>query len=137
MSIKFHAHNEIYEITEVGHFVLKMVESDELKSGDVGYIASIRDMAHIQPGDTITSKQEPCMSHYLVIKIKPMVFSGLYPVDGDEYDQLRVALEKLKLNDASLEFMPETSEALGFGFRCGFLGCFTWKYSRKAEREFN
>ena len=140
MSIKFHAHSEIYEITEVGHFVLKMVESDELKSGDVGYIvASIRDMAHIQPGDTITSKLEPCiepLSGYK--KIKPMVFSGLYPVDGDEYDQLRVALEKLKLNDASLEFTPETSEALGFGFRCGFLGLLHMEIiQERLEREFD
>ena len=123
MPIKFHANGEIYEITEVGHFVLKMVESKELKSGDVGYIlASIRDMAHIQPGDTVTSNQDPCLEPLPGYKkIKPMVFSGLYPVEGDEYDQLRVALEKLKLNDASLEFLPETSEALGFGFRCGFL----------------
>ena len=123
MPIKFHANGEVYEITEVGHFVLKMVESKELKSGDVGYVlASIRDMAHIQPGDTVTSNQDPCLEPLPGYKkIKPMVFSGLYPVEGDEYDQLRVALEKLKLNDASLEFLPETSEALGFGFRgCNF-----------------
>ena len=140
MSIKFHAHGEVYEITEVGHFVLKMVESNELKSGDVGYIvASIRDMGHIQPGDTITSNHDPCLeplSGYK--KIKPMVFSGLYPVDGDEYDQLRVALERLKLNDASLEFLPETSEALGFGFRCGFLGLLHMEIiQERLEREFN
>ena len=140
MSIKFHAHGETYEITEVGHFVLKMVEAEELKSGDVGYIvASIRDMAHIQPGDTITSSDSPCikpLSGYK--KIKPMVFSGLYPVDGDEYDQLRVALEKLKLNDASLEFSPETSEALGFGFRCGFLGLLHMEIiQERLEREFD
>jgi len=140
MSIKFHAHGETYEITEVGHFVLKMIEAEELKSGDVGYIvASIRDMAHIQPGDTITSSASPCLeplSGYK--KIKPMVFSGLYPVDGDEYDQLRVALEKLKLNDASLEFTPETSEALGFGFRCGFLGLLHMEIiQERLEREFD
>ncbi len=117
-----------------------MVESKELRSGDVGYIlASIRDMAHIQPGDTVTSNQDPCLdplSGYK--KIKPMVFSGLYPVDGDEYDQLRVALEKLKLNDASLEFLPETSEALGFGFRCGFLGLLHMEIIReRVQREYN
>ena len=140
MPIKFHANGEVYEITEVGHFVLKMVESKELKSGDVGYIlASIRDMAHIQPGDTVTSNQDPCLEPLPGYKkIKPMVFSGLYPVEGDEYDQLRVALEKLKLNDASLEFLPETSEALGFGFRCGFLGLLHMEIiQERLEREFN
>ena len=78
-------------------------------------------MSHIEPGDTITTKEnkaEKRLPGYK--KIKPMVFSGLYPADSDDYDQLRQALEKLKLNDASLEFSPETSEALGFGFRCGF-----------------
>ena len=117
-----------------------MVESKELKSGDVGYIlASIRDMAHIQPGDTVTSNQDPCLEPLPGYKkIKPMVFSGLYPVEGDEYDQLRVALEKLKLNDASLEFLPETSEALGFGFRCGFLGLLHMEIiQERLEREFN
>ena len=140
MSIKFHAHGETYEITEVGHFVLKMIEAEKLKSGDVGYIvASIRDMAHIQPGDTITSSESPCLEPLSGYKrIKPMVFSGLYPVDGDEYDQLRVALEKLKLNDASLEFTPETSEALGFGFRCGFLGLLHMEIiQERLEREFD
>ncbi len=140
MPIKFHANGEVYEITEVGHFVLKMVESKELKSGDVGYVlASIRDMAHIQPGDTVTSNQDPCLEPLPGYKkIKPMVFSGLYPVEGDEYDQLRVALEKLKLNDASLEFLPETSEALGFGFRCGFLGLLHMEIiQERLEREFN
>ena len=140
MSAKFHAHDETYEITEVGHFVLKMVETEELKSGDVGYIvASIRDMAHIQPGDTITSNQDPCSDPLAGYKkIKPMVFSGLYPADGDDYDQLRVALEKLKLNDASLEFIPETSEALGFGFRCGFLGLLHMEIiQERLEREFD
>ena len=140
MSVKFHAHEETYDITEVGHFVLKMIETDQLNSGDVGYIvASIRDMGHIQPGDTITSKEEPCSEPLPGYKkIKPMVFSGLYPADGDDYDQLRVALEKLKLNDASLEFIPETSEALGFGFRCGFLGLLHMEIiQERLEREFD
>ena len=124
MTARFFAHDREYEITETGHFVLDKIKTSELRSGDVGYIvASIRDMGHIEPGDTITSKdnmaKEPLPGYK---KIKPMVFSGLYPADADDYDQLRQALEKLKLNDASLEFTPETSEALGFGFRCGFLG---------------
>ena len=117
-----------------------MIETDQLKSGDVGYIiASIRDMGHIQPGDTITSKEYPCSEPLPGYKkIKPMVFSGLYPADGDDYDQLRVALEKLKLNDASLEFIPETSEALGFGFRCGFLGLLHMEIiQERLEREFD
>ena len=140
MTMKFHAHGHTYEITEVGHFVLNMIEAEELKSGDVGYIvASIRDMADIQPGDTITSEKRPCLKPLPGYKkIKPMVFSGLYPVEGDDYDQLRVALEKLKLNDASLEFVPETSEALGFGFRCGFLGLLHMEIiQERLEREFN
>ncbi|HIB32529.1 MAG TPA: elongation factor 4 [Candidatus Marinimicrobia bacterium] len=140
MTAQFSAHDESYEITEVGHFVLKQVQTNELRSGDVGYVVgSIRDMGHIEPGATLTTKENPApepLPGYK--KMKPMVFSGLYPVDADDYDQLRVALEKLKLNDASLEFTPETSEALGFGFRCGFLGLLHMEIvQERLEREFN
>ena len=140
MTARFFAHDREYEITETGHFVLDKIKTSELRSGDVGYIvASIRDMGHIEPGDTITSKdnmaKEPLPGYK---KIKPMVFSGLYPADADDYDQLRQALEKLKLNDASLEFTPETSEALGFGFRCGFLGLLHMEIiQERLEREFD
>ena len=140
MIARFFAHDQEYEITELGHFILKKVKTDKLRSGDVGYIvASVRDMNHIKPGDTITvkenSSQEPLPGYK---KIKPMVFTGLYPVDSDDYDQLRQALEKLKLNDASLDFMPETSEALGFGFRCGFLGLLHMEIiQERLEREFD
>ena len=140
MTARFFAHNREYEITETGHFVLDKIKTSELRSGDVGYIvASIRDMGHIEPGDTITSKdnmaKDPLPGYK---KIKPMVFSGLYPADADDYDQLRQALEKLKLNDASLEFTPETSEALGFGFRCGFLGLLHMEIiQERLEREFD
>ena len=137
---KFFAHNKEYDITEVGHFVLKQMPSKELKAGDVGYfLASIRDVSHILPGDTVTSKNTSELDPLPGFKeIKPMVFSGLYPSDADDYDQLRMALEKLKLNDASLLFEPETSEALGFGFRCGFLGLLHMEIiQERLEREFN
>ena len=140
MTAQFFAHDVEYEITETGYFIMEKVKSSELRSGDVGYImASIRDMGHIEPGDTITVKENRAdqeLSGYK--KIKPMVFSGLYPADADDYDQLRQALEKLKLNDASLEFTPETSDALGFGFRCGFLGLLHMEIiQERLEREFD
>jgi|TARA_B110000014_G_scaffold262718_1_gene257357 GTP-binding protein LepA len=137
---KFFSHNTFYDITEVGHFILKQVPSKELRAGDVGYLlGNIRDVSHILPGDTITTKQKPASEALPGFKeIKPMVFSGLYPSDSDDYDQLRIALEKLKLNDASLLFDPETSEALGFGFRCGFLGLLHMEIiQERLEREFD
>ena len=140
MTAQFFAHDIEYEITETGYFIMEKVKSSELRSGDVGYImASIRDMGHIEPGDTITVKENRAdqeLSGYK--KVKPMVFSGLYPADADDYEQLRQALEKLKLNDASLEFTPETSDALGFGFRCGFLGLLHMEIiQERLEREFD
>jgi len=137
---KFFAHDREYEITETGHFVLDKVKTSELRSGDVGYVvASIRDMGHIEPGDTITTKSDNAENPLPGYKkIKPMVFSGLYPAESDDYDQLRQALEKLQLNDASLDFTPETSEALGFGFRCGFLGLLHMEIiQERLEREFD
>ena len=135
----FFGHNHEYEITEVGHFVMDMIKAKELGSGDVGYvIANIRDVAHILPGDTLTAKPIQAEAPLPGFKrIKPMVFSGLYPSDSDDYNQLRKALDKLKLNDASLVFEPETSEALGFGFRCGFLGLLHMEIiQERLEREF-
>ena len=137
---KFFAHDNDYDITEVGHFILKQMPSDELRAGDVGYfLGSIRDVSHVLPGDTVTNKNIKDLEPLPGFKdIKPMVFSGLYPSDSDDYDQLRMALEKLKLNDASLLFDPETSEALGFGFRCGFLGLLHMEIiQERLEREFN
>ncbi len=137
---RFFAHDRQYDITEVGHFVLKQVPAKELRAGDVGYLlASIRDVSHILPGDTITTKDHPATEALPGFKeIKPMVFSGLYPSDADDYDQLRMALDKLKLNDASLLYEPETSEALGFGFRCGFLGLLHMEIiQERLEREFD
>ena len=96
-----------------------MVESDELKSGDVGYVV-VLEIWHTFNQETQVSKQEPCIEPLSGYKNKTNGVSGLYPNDGDEYDQLRVALEKLKLNDASVEFIPETSEALGLDLDVGF-----------------
>ena len=140
MTAQFFSHPEKYEITEVGHFVLKHVPAKELRAGDVGYVvANIRDVEHIEPGDTLTTKQNPAeerLSGYK--KIKPMVFSGLYPADADDFEQLRQALDKLKLNDASLVYEPETSGALGFGFRAGFLGLLHMEIiQERLEREFD
>jgi GTP-binding protein LepA len=137
---KFLTHDRQYDVTEVGHFVLKQVPAKELRAGDVGYLlGSIRNVSHILPGDTITTKVNPAMEALPGYKeIKPMVFSGLYPSDADDYDQLRTALDKLKLNDASLAYEPETSEALGFGFRCGFLGLLHMEIiQERLEREFD
>jgi len=137
---RFFSHDREYDITEVGHFVLKQVPAKELRAGDVGYLlASIRNVSHILPGDTITTKERPATEALPGFKeVKPMVFSGLYPSDADDYDQLRMALDKLKLNDASLFFEPETSQALGFGFRCGFLGLLHMEIiQERLEREFD
>ena len=137
---RFFAHNHEYDITEVGHFILKQMPAKELRAGDVGYfLGSIRDVSHVLPGDTITNNSDKNLKPLSGFKdIKPMVFSGLYPSDSDDYDQLRMALEKLKLNDASLIFDPETSEALGFGFRCGFLGLLHMEIiQERLEREFD
>jgi len=139
LTARFFSHSHEYEITEVGHFVIKMIKAKELRAGDVGYvIANIRDVAHILPGDTLTAKPNQAVEPLPGFKhIKPMVFSGLYPSDSDDYNQLRKALDKLKLNDASLIYEPETSEALGFGFRCGFLGLLHMEIiQERLEREF-
>ena len=117
--------NKTFIVTEVGFFEPgRYYPCDELVAGDVGYIAaSIKSLSDIRVGDTITLKDnktdEPLPGYK---KVNPMVYCGLYPVDGNDYENLKVALEKLQLNDASLQFEPETSNALGFGFRCGFLG---------------
>ena len=140
MTAQLFSHNITYDITEVGHFVLKQIPAKELRSGDVGYVvANIREVGHVEAGDTMTLKQIPATKRLPGYKkIKPMVFSGLYPADADDYEQLRIALDKLKLNDASLGFDPETSSALGFGFRCGFLGLLHMEIvQERLEREFD
>ncbi len=117
--------NKAFTVTEVGHFEPgTYVPEEELLAGDVGYIAaSIKSLSDIRVGDTITlsnNRADKPLDGYK--KVNPMVYCGIYPLDGSDYENLKVALEKLKLNDAALEYEPETSTALGFGFRCGFLG---------------
>ena len=113
-----------YEVLEVGIFRLDMLKRDALIAGDVGYlIAGIRTLSDASVGDTVVNAEDPALEPLPGYKpMKPMVFSGLYPVETEQYEELKVALEKLSLNDSSLFSEPETSEALGFGFRCGFLG---------------
>ncbi|MCX6284418.1 MAG: translation elongation factor 4 [Bacteroidetes bacterium] len=122
--VKFVATGQEYDADEVGILRLKQEPREEVFTGDVGYIISgIKSSKEVQVGDTITHVGEPCDKAVEGFRpVKPMVFAGIYPTDADDYEELRDALERLKLNDASLTFEPEASAALGFGFRCGFLG---------------
>ena len=122
--VKFFNAGSQYEADEIGVLKLKMQPRDEIGAGDVGYIISgIKNSADVKVGDTITHIDRPCKEAIAGFEdVKPMVFAGVYPVETDQYEELRSSLEKLQLNDASLTFEPESSLALGFGFRCGFLG---------------
>ena len=138
--IKFMATGAIHEVTELGFNTPKPHSTNTLNCGEVGYIcASIKSISDIKVGDTITLENNPATNILPGYKpMRPMVFCGLYPVETNKYPDLREALEKLKLNDAALEFEPETSEALGFGFRCGFLGLLHMEITlERLEREFN
>jgi len=130
-----------YKLVDVGHLLpIGMQSCDKLQAGDVGYFtASIKNVSDTQVGDTVTSKDKPAEEALPGYRpVQPMVFSGLYPTVGDEYPALRDALEKLKLNDAALTFEPESSIALGFGFRCGFLGLLHMEIiQERLEREFD
>jgi GTP-binding protein LepA len=121
--VKFMASGKEYEIVELGYLKPTRVQVDELVCGDVGYFAgSIKELTRFV-GDTITTVENPAKEPLPGYKeALPMVFSGMYTVDNEDYHDLKEALEKLKLNDSSITFEPETSSALGFGFRCGFLG---------------
>jgi GTP-binding protein LepA len=128
-----------FEVLELGFFKPKMTPINQLQSGEVGYlISNIKNIEEASIGDTITSSTNPAQTPLKgYTKAKPMVFCGFYPVDSEEYSALKDALEKLKLNDASLNFIPETSDALGFGFRCGFLGLLHLEIIKeRIEREF-
>ncbi len=122
--VKFFNTGKEYEADEVGYLSLKMCPTKEVTTGNVGYIISgIKTAVEVKVGDTITHVENPCANSIAGFEeVKPMLFAGVYPVETDEYEDLRASLEKLRLNDASLVFEPEASLALGFGFRCGFLG---------------
>ncbi|MEB9337563.1 elongation factor 4 [Bacillus cereus] len=137
--VRMMATGKEFEVTEVGVFTPKTTQRDELTVGDVGFLAaSIKNVGDTRVGDTITHAKRPAaepLTGYR--KLNPMVFCGLYPIDSARYNDLRDALEKLELNDSALEFEPETSQALGFGFRCGFLGLLHMEIiQERIEREF-
>ena len=138
--VKFFNTGMEYDADEVGVLKMDMIPRDTLTTGDVGYIISgIKDSKEVKVGDTITHVRRPCtMAIEGFEDVKPMVFAGVYPIDPTEYENLRASLEKLRLNDASLSFTPESSVALGFGFRCGFLGLLHMEIiQERLDREFN
>ncbi|RZL17654.1 MAG: elongation factor 4 [Pedobacter sp.] len=138
--VKFVATGKEYIAEEVGTLKLKQSPKDVIKTGDVGYIISgIKEAREVKVGDTITHKDRPSLEPIKGFEeVKPMVFAGIYPVDTDEFEELREAMHKLQLNDASIVFEPESSAALGFGFRCGFLGMLHMEIiQERLEREFD
>ena len=138
--VKFVNSGKEYLADEIGILKLKPQPRETVETGDVGYIISgIKQAREVQVGDTITSMERPCAEGIKGFEeVKPMVFAGIYPVDTEDYEELRDSMEKLQLNDASLVFEPESSAALGFGFRCGFLGMLHMEIiQERLEREFN
>lgn len=138
--VKFFNTGMEYDADEVGVLKMDMIPRNELNTGEVGYIISgIKDAKEVKVGDTITHTARPCSAAIAGFQeVKPMVFAGVYPIDPSEYENLRTSLEKLQLNDASLTFFPESSVALGFGFRCGFLGLLHMEIvQERLDREFN
>lgn len=138
--VKFVQTSKSYNADEIGVLKLKQEARNELSVGDVGYIVSgIKTAKEVKVGDTITQFENPCLEAIAGFQnVKPMVFSGIYPTDADDYEELRASIEKLQLNDASLTFEPESSAALGFGFRCGFLGLLHMEIiQERLDREFD
>ena len=138
--VQFMATNKTYSADEIGALKLKQEPRKQMLAGDVGYlITGVKEAKEVKVGDTITSVNRPTESAIEGFEeVKPMVFAGIYPVDTEEYEELRASMEKLQLNDASLVFAPESSAALGFGFRCGFLGMLHLEIiQERLEREFN
>ena len=140
MKLKLMATGKTFEVTDVGCFRPRPVDTGELRTGEVGFIAgALKDVRDVRVGDTVTGAERPAAEALPGYRgVTPMVFCGLYPEDSKDYDNLREALEKLQLNDAALVFEPETSIALGFGFRCGFLGLLHMDViQERLEREYN
>ena len=140
MTVSFMSTKKTREVTEVGHFVLKRIPATRLEPGDVGYIvAGLKEVKELRVGDTVTSKENPATEPLPGYQeMKSMIFSGLFPTMSEDYERLRDSIDKLQLNDASLFYEPETSTALGFGFRCGFLGMLHMDIIKeRLEREFN
>lgn len=138
--VKFFNTGQEYDADEVGVLKMDMVPKAQLSAGEVGYIISgIKDAKEVKVGDTVTRVERPCAKAIEGFQeVKPMVFAGVYPIDPNDYENLRASLEKLQLNDASLTFLPESSQALGFGFRCGFLGLLHMEIiQERLDREFN
>ena len=138
--VKFFNTGQEYDADEVGVLKMDMVPKAQLYAGEVGYIISgIKDAKEVKVGDTVTHVERPCAKAIEGFQeVKPMVFAGVYPIDPNDYENLRASLEKLQLNDASLTFLPESSQALGFGFRCGFLGLLHMEIiQERLDREFN
>ncbi len=138
--VKFANTDKEYEAAEVGVLKMKMVPAESLAAGEVGYlITGIKDATEVKVGDTVTHVSRPCREAIAGFQeVKPMVFAGVYPIDPTEYENLRSSLEKLRLNDAALTFSPESSVALGFGFRCGFLGLLHMEIvQERLDREFD
>ncbi len=140
MKIMFFHNGKIYEAEEVGHLEMKKTRTGELAAGDVGYlIAGIKDVHDTKVGDTVTNADSPAPAPLPGYKdVKPMVFSGVYPTNAEDFEDLRTSIDKLRLNDSALVYEPETSTALGFGFRCGFLGLLHMEIvQERLEREYN
>jgi len=140
MKISFMSSGSVYEVETAGVFKIVLVETGELSAGDVGYIiASIKTVSDVRVGDTVTGADNPCSAALPGFReVKPVVFSSIYPVDSNDYEELRASMEKLKLNDASLIYEKDSSAALGFGFRCGFLGLLHLEViQERLEREFD
>jgi len=138
--VKFYNTGKEYDADEIGVLKIRQEPRDVLSAGNVGYIISgIKESKEVKVGDTITHRDRPCEKAISGFEdVKPMVFAGIYPVDADEYEDLRSSIEKLQLNDASLSFIPESSAALGFGFRCGFLGLLHMEIvQERLDREFD
>ncbi|MDC1360478.1 translation elongation factor 4, partial [Flavobacteriales bacterium] len=138
--VKFFATSNEYTADEIGILGLDLKPRKELSAGNVGYIISgIKNAKEVKVGDTLTKKENPCLEAVRGFEdVKPMVFAGIYPVDTEDYEELRASMDKLQLNDASLVYEPESSAALGFGFRCGFLGMLHMEIiQERLEREFD